>query len=146
MCCTMQLPLLPATSGKHFRHLGLPAKAIYASLVLSRTTPTIQLTLKCHAVATWLVVLNTKDIVATKCRTDDEPYLDCKEKSAQHISLYLCLWVCVCVWGVKNLRIKFPYQQFYLQQFGNTFVWGKRHTSPPPLTLRPLGGDVSISA
>jgi len=23
----------------------------------------------------------------------------------------------------KNFRIKLPYQQFYLQQFGTTFVW-----------------------
>lgn len=62
-------------------------EAIYASLVLSWTTRAIQLTVKCHAVATWLVVLNTKDIVAAKCPTDASP-----PSLSPSLYLYLCVW------------------------------------------------------
>jgi len=40
----------------------------------------------------------------------------------------------------KKVPIQFPYQQFYLRQFGNTFVWWREGGSAF------AGGDVSISA
>lgn len=108
------LPLLPATSGKHFRHLEAGGEGgrggggsagggnLCAVFVLSRRVWHL----------TQLPVLNTKD-------TASSPRL-LRTSCSLPLPLPLPL-------GVKNLRIKFPYQQFYLQQFGNTFVW---HTAP----------------
>lgn len=51
--------------------------------------------------------------------------------------LSLSFFHSIRVSGVKNLRIKFPYQPFYLQQFGNTFVWHSPPPTPAPLSLPP---------
>lgn len=131
------LTLLPATSGKHFRHLEAGGEGgeggggsagggnLCAVFVLSRRVWHL----------TQLPVLNTKD-------TASSPRL-LRTSCSLRLPLAFLLLAFLPRFGVKNLRIKFPYQQFYLQQFGNTFVW---HTAPSPCSLLlPFGLGLAVT-
>lgn len=157
-CCHFCQPLPASISGilEQSSVAGAAAKgeaeAIYAPPEL-----VFVLSLSLGECGTQLPVLNTKDTARTSlAHLSCTPYLHTSIPT--HLSSLLFSFsflhsIRVC--GVKNLRIKFPYQPFYLQQFGNTFVW---HSPPATLlspsptctTLFPLsawpGGDVSISA
>lgn len=174
------LPLLPATSGKHFRHLGAVERGRGRGRHRGRgkgkgrgrgrdrgrgnlcAASACVCSLSLGGCGTQLPVLNTKDTART---LPAHLYLPLPLSPSFLTSLSLVYFFTLSffhsirVSGVKNLRIKFPYQPFYLQQFGNTFVWHSPPPTPAPLspppstmctTLFPLsawpGGDVSISA
>lgn len=145
------LPLLPATSGKHFRHLGAVERGRGRGRHRGRgkgkgrgrgrgrdrgrgnlcAASACVCSLSLGGCGTQLPVLNTKDTART---LPAHLYLPLPPSPSFLTSLSLVYFLTLSffhsirVSGVKNLRIKFPYQPFYLQQFGNTFVWH----SPPP--------------